>query len=332
MCLNNRNRKKMIENTPWEHIIESIKEDKKSDILQQWLDQSEEHRKQYAEMVEVWQLTGSIPKRFKPNATAAWANIEKRTAPGNKRFTLNHWVSRAAVALILIASSIWLGTLINSPADEFAVVVAPKGQKTKIFLPDSSVVMLNGGSKLKYATDFNRDHRDVYLTGEGFFRVRKHSKKMFIVHTHALDVKVFGTVFNVKAYQGEPKVEVGLKSGSVRLDREGKQVTMLKPGELASYNRESHSMMIEKKNIDLICAWTHHQLVFDNNSFSEVVTMLERWYGVSIQLDDQLVGEHKFTFKVKTESLNELLEMMSVMAPISYSIDGKDIKITTMNN
>jgi hypothetical protein len=44
---------------------------------------------------------------------------------------------------------------------------APAGQRTRVVLPDSSVIYLNAGSHIRYAANFTEgDTRDVTLHGE----------------------------------------------------------------------------------------------------------------------------------------------------------------------
>lgn len=51
--------------------------------------------------------------------------------------------------------------------------------KTKITLPDSSVVWLNANACLRYPREFSEQIRQVEIKGEAFFEVRKDEKKPF---------------------------------------------------------------------------------------------------------------------------------------------------------
>ena len=102
--------------------------------------------------------------------------------------------------------------------DQIQTIEVPFGSKSRIVLPDSSVVTLNSGSSLKYSSsDFNSDNRNVSLTGEGFFSVTKDSTKPFYVITPGIKVKVLGTTFNLKAYPDENIEEATLIEGKVEI-------------------------------------------------------------------------------------------------------------------
>ena len=213
-------------------------------------------------------------------------------------------------------------------ADYSTEVLAANGQKTQIILPDSSVVHLNGGTRIRYNNSFGEKNRSVELEGEAYFDVHKNSQKAFIVHTRELDVKVYGTSFNVNAYNDDQTVEVALKRGSVGIEQNDKEVLRMKPGQLAVYSKTKEQFNLQTEDINLISAWTNNELVFNKTPFNLICKYLERWYGVEITLSDELVDNEKYTFKVKTESLHEVLELISVLKSIKYKIDGTKVLIT----
>jgi ferric-dicitrate binding protein FerR (iron transport regulator) len=76
-----------------------------------------------------------------------------------------------------------------------------------------------------------------------------------------------------------------------------------------------------------ITSWKADELVIENETFENVTKYLERWYGVEITLDEKLKNTVKLSFKVKTESLTELLSIIDHITPIKYEINGKQVKI-----
>ena len=51
----------------------------------------------------------------------------------------------------------------------FTSFITENGQRSKIILPDSSIVWLNSGTTLSYPINFSMHHRKVELTGQAFF-------------------------------------------------------------------------------------------------------------------------------------------------------------------
>ena len=81
-------------------------------------------------------------------------------------------------------------------------------------------------------------------------------------------------------------------------------------------------------DVNLVSAWTREEMVFEEDSLEEIIKYMERWYGVNIQVSPELLDGELLTFKVKTESLNELLKLINILKPIKFHIDGKQVTIT----
>lgn len=87
---------------------------------------------------------------------------------------------------------------------------------TSVMLPDSTVVHLNAESSLRYPTFFAGEARRVELTGEAYFNVSRHPEKRFIVSTPCRSsIEVYGTRFNVEAYEEQDRISTTLVEGSV---------------------------------------------------------------------------------------------------------------------
>ena len=73
--------------------------------------------------------------------------------------------------------------------------------RANMVLPDSTVVILNCGSRIKLDPYFGKTNRIVYLDGEALFDVRRERTMPFIINTpQGVEVKVTGTKFNLSCY------------------------------------------------------------------------------------------------------------------------------------
>jgi ferric-dicitrate binding protein FerR (iron transport regulator) len=196
-----------------------------------------------------------------------------------------------------------------------------------VVLPDGSKVWLNAGSELRYKNSFNSKLREVELEGEAFFEVMKDHSKLFKVNTGKVSVEVYGTAFNVKNYKEENNLEVTVESGNVGVVGNGCKLADLAKGKQLSMNRESNAVTLTSPDLGIITAWKNNELVFDGTPFEEVIRYLERWYGVNITIEEKMKRKHNYTFKVKTESFRELLELLKEITPLQYKIDGKNVSI-----
>ena len=110
------------------------------------------------------------------------------------------------IAAILTGLVIGTGLLfyITKKSENMALltVSAPYGQTKTLLLPDSSTVILNANSSVKYPEKWDKQNRQVWLTGEAHFQIKHIELKNqlpvpFTVHANLTDINVLGTVFNV---------------------------------------------------------------------------------------------------------------------------------------
>ena len=105
-----------------------------------------------------------------------------------------------------------------------------------------------------------------------------------------------------------------------------KRFKKLNPGEQLVYNAGLGRVQ-KTQNPEALTSWINNMLIFNNQPFEEVINYLEKWYGVKITLDKTLYYNYNYTFKVKTESLREVLELISFITPIEYGIEGEKVAI-----
>jgi ferric-dicitrate binding protein FerR (iron transport regulator) len=140
-------------------------------------------------------------------------------------------------------------------------------------------------------------------------------------------VKVYGTRFNVNENNARNMADVTLVSGKVQvLNFQDKLISEIKPGQQLVFDEGKYRIQ-KAENLEALTAWLNNMLIFDNQPFEVVIHYLENWYGVKIQLDKDLYYKHNYTFKVKTESLREVMELISVITPIQYKIEGEQVNI-----
>jgi transmembrane sensor len=260
----------------------------------------------------------------------------------------------AAAALIIVVSIFLLKkektqTQISSPVSSNTITTKP-GSKSKVELPDGTLVWLNADSKLVYDENFSGATREVQLFGEAYFEVMKDKEHPFIIHTKAIDIKVLGTVFNVRSYDNEKSTETSLIKGSVEvtIHNAGRKI-VLKPNEkLIVQNSDtavtadqlpvtenSEEALISLQKLHVLTKdssapetlWVKNKLVFDNESLEEIGLKIERWYDVNVTITNYDLKAEKFSGIFEDESLNEVLEALKLTGNFKYSIDKKDVTI-----
>ena len=320
--------------TPWEQIQNKLRNpnEPEEEILTNWLNEDDENSAVLDDLKVIYSIAGNVPESFTPQKERAWENVVTRISTKKQKTVIVRFMLRIAASILLVALGVG-GSLFlqNQPDKSFTEVYSPFGHKTMVLLPDSSQVWLNGNSRLRYRANF-RESRYVELTGEGLFKVTKNPKSLFTVNSKNLQLEVYGTTFNVKSYPEDNVSEVALVEGSVGLFHNKQLMKKMVPGEVIAYDVQEDKFSHPQSDINQITSWRNDELVIENETFENVIKYLERWYGVEITLDKSLMGNSKLSFKVKTESLIELLSIIDHITPVRYEINGKQVKLYKKKN
>ena len=230
------------------------------------------------------------------------------------------WLKIAAVLVVaLLMSSIWF---YEKSQPKFAyqqeqTVRIPYGAKTQLPMPDGSMVWLNSGSTLIFSSDFS-EKREVYLKGEAFFDVQK-KKIPFSVNTDYGKVNVLGTAFNVQAYS-QSEFAITLVRGSVLVNSNNQQST-LSPGEQARL--VNNQLTKAEVGTELYTSWKDGKLIFRRESFPNLIERLERWFNVRIEYSPNDFNDLWYSGTIENETITEVMEMISMAAPVKFSFDSK---------
>lgn len=201
------------------------------------------------------------------------------------------------------------------------------GEEKHLFLPDSSEIWINAGTTVKYPKEFGKDKRTVQLDGEAYFSVRKDASKPFIVNAKNMSVKVLGTKFNVKAYSNDEHITTTLTSGKVEVITKD-QSKILNPSEQLSFNRKTTQMDVNQIPNKETSAWLNGQLIFTENSLSEIFKTLERKFNVTIKAELPQ-SEKLYTIKfLKEDSLHDILSVLQDLADFKFEIKNNTVYVT----
>jgi transmembrane sensor len=221
--------------------------------------------------------------------------------------------------------------------DQFAptnTLSVPYGKTFDVVLSDGTYVYLNAGSVLTYPSHFNGAlKREVFLRGEGYFKVAKNKNIPFIVKTETLDTRVYGTEFNVSAYNSDSVTEVVLVEGSVGVKGVTKTPTssnkylVIKPSQKASKKRALNILEIEKVDVKPYISWKVGVLAFNNENIANIFQKLERKFNVKIKNNYSDLYKHSYTGVFRSENVNEVLFTLSNHTNFYYTINGNKITI-----
>ena len=236
------------------------------------------------------------------------------------------WTSSVAVFLALVSLTCWHLTGEKEP--EVFKVVAERGQKSSLTLPDGSRVWLNSASTISYTSDYNSKERMVRLQGEAYFEVAANPDLAFVVHTHDMTVEALGTKFNVRAYVEDPYIVTTLVSGKVRTSA-GDVTEILLPEQETRYDKRTGLLTkTEVRDAAHMVPWMSNEILFAGNSLREIAGILERMYNVTVIFDDAEIAGYTYTGLVRNNSLPNVLELISSTSPVKYRMSADTIKFS----
>jgi|GEM_PF-491577 len=235
----------------------------------------------------------------------------------------------AALLIISLAVGWWQyqqrhGT---SQSIRYKTYHAMAGKKMELTLADGTQVHLNGGSTLEVPVQFADTARLVRLHGEAYFDVTKDPRRVFYVESSKSRVEVLGTAFNIKDFEEELTSTIIVMAGKVRFSSldEARENKVLTEGQAAQY---SPAKQIEEYVADPnLISWKDQVLSFRNHTFKEIVPMLERWYGITVQVDNAKLMKSHYTGSYNNPSLHTLMEDLSFVLKFNYRITNKTLII-----
>jgi ferric-dicitrate binding protein FerR (iron transport regulator) len=287
--------------------------------------------------------------------------------PIQKKIITIHRLKKMAIAAAVAAIIILSARMINNNKEPAIAdskndrqkneVVARKGARSRMVLPDGTQVWLNSDSKLQYEGSFNDTIREVMLEGEAYFDVVKDARRPFIVHTSAIDIRVLGTAFNVKSYPQEKTIETTLIHGLVEVSNKNKPQSpkiILRPKEKLVFNKVETDLpettnnnnpvntLQEKKGSAIAItalpkniadtsltetSWIYNRLIFEGDTFRELAIKMERWFNVKISFKNEKIANYRLRGVFEDEDIDQALQALQIIAPFNYKINNNEVTI-----
>lgn len=195
-----------------------------------------------------------------------------------------------AIAASIVALAV-AGWFVFQPQQQAVTrKITERSEYKYLVLPDSTRVWLNAASTLEFPTDFDKDKREVRLSGEAYFDVQHAENAPFIIHTGKVSTTVLGTAFNIKAYPGQENIIVSVSHGKVRVNYGDKKPALLTQGQQVKVNEITESAITKKAALVETAPWKDGSLAYDGETMADIVADLERVYNVAIRIDNKAIN------------------------------------------
>jgi ferric-dicitrate binding protein FerR (iron transport regulator) len=186
-----------------------------------------------------------------------------------------------------------------------------------------------------------------------------------MVITSHLNITALGTEFNVKAYTDDKVIETTLVEGSLKIEERTSQrraeAQVLKPNQKLTFMKEyspernvesgieENAKIISKPlqeqkskpvprlvteivNIQPVISWKEKSWIFEKESLEHIAVELERKFDVQIIFDAERLKTFRFTGTITAEPIEQVLEVLSISAPINYKLKGRVVIISENKN
>jgi len=209
-------------------------------------------------------------------------------------------------------------------------------------LTDSSVVSLEPGSILQYYKPFEKNKRQIYLSGIAFFKVAKNKAKPFIVTASGFNTIALGTSFRITAVKQSHTMLVQLFTGKVVVYKSDDKNNLFKnvylePSQTMEVNTHTlvsfvtdankHASAKPKAKISSTVIPVNG-LTFSQTLLPEVFIALERRFNVTIFYTQKDVANMNFTGKFNvTENPESILNNIALLNSLKVSKTEAGYKI-----
>ncbi len=309
--------------------------------LQSWLEQDAANRQIFDRENELWRQTGHRTQTEHYAPDRAWESLSSRLGIGDggrKKTVLmgrgryRILVGAACAGIVLLSGVLcvwalkWKDIKIGTAAS--TTVFTKESERSGIILPDSTLIYLNALSKLEYPGDFNRKDRRVSLTGEAYFDVHTDPGKPLTVCVDDMSIEATGTKFNVLSYKDEKRVEATLEEGTIVITMAGREPVHLQAGEQLVYYRNSKEVRVRKVAPDTYTSWKENRIRFYDTPMDEVLLRLAKAYNIDFRVVGSNILGYLYTGTFIDESIEEIMDMLSKVSPITYQINYRNNLIT----
>lgn len=211
----------------------------------------------------------------------------------------------------------------------FNELEVPRGGEYKVRLADGTLVYLNSATRMKYPVKFDEKERKVYLSGEAYFEVAKDPERPFFVEMEGVEVRVYGTSFNVNTHQ-KGNIQTVLVKGSigVKVLSSGME-SVIRPGQMAEFKQGNTKVDVKDVNVAVYTDWKDGIFRFENQRLEDILTVLSNWYDVDVFYQTASVKELHFSgYMERYKDVSVILEAITLSTGVTFSIQGKTIIVS----
>jgi ferric-dicitrate binding protein FerR (iron transport regulator) len=229
-------------------------------------------------------------------------------------------VAAAMLGVIAMVAFLWQTQHTAQPIALKWDTLVNRSNNVQVFMmSDGSEVWLNAHSALVYTDKYN-ENRELWLQGEGYFKVKEDDVHPFRVHTGKLTTTVLGTEFNLAtSNKADGSIQISLMQGKVAVSMTNVFTKVLMPGQMLQYT-SGQEPLIHSFETAAILDWKAGRIYLDNTTLADALTRLQQRYGYRILLEDTSLAGKKISGVFRTDiPLEKILSTLEYVHNIQFT-------------
>lgn len=269
---------------------------------------------------QIWEASSSYKDDYQPHVErgldAFMHRMGNQTPAKIRRISpLKTALRIAAGAALLLLTGMFFKDKLGNSSKTIAATTETDSTK-ELALSDGSKVTLNQSSQLVFSPKFEKNTREVELTGEAFFNISRDVDRPFVIETQAAKVTVLGTSFNVRSYPNDEIFEVFVETGKVKVDfKENGQSIELIPGQFIRFKSSTGEMVKGLDKSAVPNAWRTGVISFKGQRLHNIFEGMQRLYGVEFDLQTPQNADCLQTLTVEKGKLEEAIRVLKTSCP-----------------
>jgi len=324
----------LMDNFDWDLIFKSLEGNvspEERNRIDELIQSNPDIKKEIARLRKIWDTPDTVlPKPDVEQALAdvlAKAELHPQRLPFGFPAAFSKFIKIAAV--LIIASVITFFLFRQKDNTLFKQTAVKNGARETVVLSDNSKIILDSGTILRFKERFDKNKREVFLNGEGYFEVTPDSERPFIIYADHAVVTVLGTKLNIRSWKGSEKVTAAVLDGTVSFrsakDKDHGADVILQKNQLSTLEKNKKPSMPETINPEKYLKWLRREMYFANTPLREVLDQVERWHSLDISLSDASPASNRITIFIENKPIEDILELIALVNNFKYVCEGSRI-------